>query len=39
MNGLLITATLVVVVVVVVQASPNQPPAILHGEIKPVLSS
>ena len=39
MNGLLITATLVVVVVVVVQASSNQPPAILHGEVKPVLSS
>ena len=37
MNGLLITAT--VVVVVVVQASSNQPHAILHGEIKPVLSS
>ena len=36
MNGLLITAT---VVVVVVQASSNQLPAILHGEIKPVLSS
>ena len=40
MNGLLITATVVVViVVVVVQASSNQPHAILHGEIKPVLSS
>lgn len=37
MNGLLITGT--VVVDVVVQASSNQPPAILHGEIKPVLSS
>ena len=35
MNGLLITAT----VVVVVQASSNQLPAILHEEIKPVLSS
>ena len=42
MNGLLITAAaavVVVVVVVAVQASSNQPPAILHGEIKPVLSS
>ena len=43
MNGLLITAAAaaaaVVVVVVAVQASSNQPPAILHGEIKPVLSS
>ena len=36
MKGLLITAT---VVAVVVEASSNQPPAILHGEIKPVLSS
>ena len=35
MKGLLITAT----VVVVVEASSNQPPAMLHGEIKPVLSS
>ena len=33
------TVVVVVVVVVVVQASSNQLPAILHGEIKPVLSS